>query len=104
MMVDLNNLSAIFTPKSVAVIGASTSPEKLGFQILKNIRDAGFKGPIYPVNPKATSILDLRCFPSIAQVEGTPELAVIVVPAGAGPATLAACGGHGGQGGHAGQG
>jgi acetyltransferase len=90
-----DNLTAIFTPKSVAVIGASTSPEKLGFQILKNIRDAGFKGPIYPVNPKATSILDLRCFPSIAQVEGTPELAVIIVPAGTVPATLAACGAKG---------
>src|SRR3989337_1888914 len=67
-----DNLAAIFTPKSVAVIGASTSPEKLGFQIL-----------------------DLRCFPSIAQVEGTPELAVIIVPAGAVPATLAACGAKG---------
>jgi len=87
-----NNLSAIFTPKSVAVIGASSSPEKLGFQILKNIRDAGFKGPIYPVNPKATTILDLRCYQSIGSVEGVPELAVIIVPAPAVPATLADCG------------
>ncbi len=91
-MVHSNDLSAIFTPKSVAVIGASSSPEKLGFQILKNIRDAGFKGPIYPVNPKATAILDLPCYPSIGAVDGAPELAVIIVPAGAVPATLADCG------------
>ncbi|MBI3779637.1 MAG: CoA-binding protein [candidate division NC10 bacterium] len=94
-MTDPDNLSAIFTPKSVAVIGTSTSPEKLGFQILKNIVDAGFKGPIYPVNPKATAILDLPCYPSIGAVEGAPELAVIIVPATAVPATLADCGAKG---------
>src|SRR3989304_1911557 len=99
MTAQSDNLAAIFTPRSVAVVGASSSPEKLGFQILKNIRDAGFKGPIHPVNPKATSILDLRCFPSIADVDGAPELAVIIVPAGTVPATLAACGGKGGEGG-----
>ena len=98
MMADTNSLSAIFTPKSVAVIGASSSPEKLGFQILKNIRDAGFKGPIYPVNPKAAAILDLRCYPSIGAVEGAPELAVIIVPATAVPATLAECGAKGAKG------
>ncbi len=94
-MTDSDNLSAIFTPKSVAVIGASTNPEKLGFQILKNIGDAGFKGPIYPVNPKAKAILDLPCYPSIGAVEGVPELAVIIVPATAVPATLADCGAKG---------
>jgi acetyltransferase len=91
MMADLNDLTSIFTPRSVAVIGASSSPEKLGFQILKNIRDAGFKGAIYPVNPKATSILDLRCHASVGAIEGSPELAVVIVPAGVVPATLAEC-------------
>src|SRR3990172_5769412 len=95
MTADSHDLSAIFTPKSVAVIGASSSPDKLGFQILRNIRDAGFKGPIYPVNPKATTILDLPCFPSISAVKGAPGLAVIIVPAAAGPATLADCGAKG---------
>src|SRR5712692_9390880 len=95
MMAYSNTLSAIFTPKSVAVIGASSNPEKLGFQILKNIRDAGFKGPIYPVNPKAPTILDLPCYTSIGAVEGVPELAVIIVPAGAVPATLVDCGAKG---------
>jgi acetyltransferase len=94
-MGNVNDLSPIFTPKSVAVIGASSSPEKLGFQILKNIRDAGFKGPIYPVNPKATTILDLQCYPSIAAIEGSPELAVIIVPAAAVPTTLHECGAKG---------
>lgn len=86
------DLAAIFAPKSVAVVGASSNQEKLGFQILKNIRDAGFKGAIYPINPKATSILDLRCYPSIGAVQGAPELAVIIVPAAAVPAALTECG------------
>lgn len=89
------DLAAIFAPKSVAVVGASSNQEKLGFQILKNIRDAGFKGAIYPINPKATSILDLRCYPSIGAVQGAPELAVIIVPAAAVPAALTECGAKG---------
>ncbi|HYR03338.1 MAG TPA: CoA-binding protein, partial [Syntrophobacteria bacterium] len=61
----VTRLDAALRPKSVAVIGASTAPGKLGHEVLKNIRDAGFQGPIYPINPKAESILGLRCFPGI---------------------------------------
>ncbi len=50
-------LDSIFRPRSVAVIGASNAPEKFGYIILKNILEAGFRGPVYPVNPKAAEIL-----------------------------------------------
>ena len=54
----INQLDAIFKPKSVAVIGASPAPGKLGYDVIYNLIHAGFSGPIYPVNPKADQILD----------------------------------------------
>jgi predicted CoA-binding protein len=48
----IRQLDAILKPKSVAVIGASTSPDKIGYEILKNILDSGFKGSVYPINPR----------------------------------------------------
>ena len=54
-----NNLDAVFRPRSVAVIGASTVAGKLGHDILYNLIHAGFPGPIYPINPKADQVLEL---------------------------------------------
>jgi len=70
-----------FSPKSVAVIGASREPRKLGSQILSNIISGQFQGKIYPVNPKATEISGLKCYPDISSIPDVPELAVVVVPA-----------------------
>jgi len=70
-----------FSPKSVAVIGASREPGKLGSQILSNIISGQFQGKIYPVNPKATEISGLKCYPDISSIPDVPELAVVVVPA-----------------------
>jgi len=76
-------------PKSIAVIGASREPEKVGYGILKNLAKgcyflapfcAPFKGKIYPVNPFAASILGLRCYKSILEIEDEIDLAIIVVP------------------------
>ncbi len=69
-----------FNPKSVCLIGASTNPEKLGFKILKNIIDGGYKGKIYPVNPKTNEILNLKCYKSVTEIPDKVELAVIVIP------------------------
>ena len=52
-------LSFFFNPESVAVIGASTSPEKLGHAVLRNMIDCGYQGKLYPINPKADEILGL---------------------------------------------
>ncbi len=70
-----------FSPKSVAVIGASREPGKLGSQILSNIISGQYQGKIYPVNPKAPEISGLKCYPDISSIPDVPELAVVIVPA-----------------------
>lgn len=74
------NLDALFKPRSVAMIGASASPGKLGHDILYNLIHAGFDGPIYPVNPKADQLLGLKVFKDIASLPAPPDLAVVVIP------------------------
>jgi len=71
----------LFYPKSVAIIGASRSPEKLGTIILKNIQESGFSGKIYPVNPHADNINNLKAYPDVTELPETPELAIISIPA-----------------------
>lgn len=74
-------LEFFFKPESLCLIGASTNPEKLGFKILKNIIDGGYKGKIFPVNPKAETILNLKCYKNVNEIPEKIELAVIVIPA-----------------------
>jgi len=74
-------LESFFKPKSVAVIGASRESGKVGHDVLKNLIDYEFGGRIYPVNPKADEILGLPCFPSIKDIPGQVDLAVLVIPA-----------------------
>lgn len=85
-------MKSIFEPSGVAVIGASREQGKLGHEILKNIIDAGFKGKLYPVNPKADEILGLKCYPSIKDVPGEVELAVIIIPSRFVPSAMSDCG------------
>ncbi len=88
----VNQLSAILRPKSIAVIGASTSPDKLGHEIMKNIIDGGFQGDVYPINPKADVILDLPCHKSVKEIEEAVDLAVIIIPARFVPQAVQECG------------
>ena len=88
-------LKSFFEPASVAVIGASTKPGKLGHEVLRNIVEAGFKGKRYPINPKADEILGLKCYSSIKDVPDKVELAVIIVPAKIVPSVMADCGAKG---------
>lgn len=88
-------LSSLFRPRSVAVVGASTAPEKYGYIILKNILDAGFPGPVYPVNPKATEILGRPCTQRVADLPRDVDLAVISIPAKAVPQAVTDCGQQG---------
>src|SRR5574340_339802 len=84
-------LEAIFRPKSVAVIGASTAPGKLGHDILANLKNGGFPGALYPINPKADEILGLKVYKSIADTPTAPDLAVVVIPAKIVAATIEQC-------------
>ncbi|MDY6844354.1 MAG: CoA-binding protein, partial [Thermodesulfobacteriota bacterium] len=74
------DFDAFFNPKRLAMIGATPNPDKWGYMILSNIINGGFKGEIYPVNPKHDKILDIKCYPSIAEIPSTIDLAVISTP------------------------
>ena len=88
----IRQLDAILKPRSVAVIGASTSPDKIGHEILKNIIDSGFKGAVYPINPKADIILDRTCHKSVKDIPEPPDMAVIIIPARFVPQAVQECG------------
>lgn len=75
------DLTALFSPKSVAVVGASRSPQKVGAIVLKNIINSKFSGKIYPVNPNTETINDLKCFPDLHSLPETPDLTVLTIPA-----------------------
>jgi len=85
-------LDNFFEPNSVAVIGASRDPEKLGFAVLNNLQEGGYKGELYPINPKADEILGLEAYASVLDVPDPVDLAVVVVPAKIVPHVLRECG------------
>lgn len=68
-------------PGSVAVIGASTDPSKIGHAVLANLLRANFTGPVYPVNPEARSVRGVRAYPSVTDIPDDVDLAVVAVPA-----------------------
>jgi acetyltransferase len=85
-------LEAFFNPKSIAVIGASREPEKVGHRIIRNLVDSGFEGQLYPINPKADEILGIKCYNNITNVPSQVDLAVIAVPATIVPMVAEECG------------
>ncbi|HAF49238.1 MAG TPA: acyl-CoA synthetase [Anaerolineaceae bacterium] len=90
-----SDLAPFFSPKGVAIIGASTNPRKLSHGILKNLNLYGFEGGIYPVNPGADQILGLKSYPDVALVPDPVDLAVVVLPAPMTPKVLRDCGDRG---------
>ncbi len=87
-----SQLHSVLAPDSIAVIGASSDPTKRGHQAIKQLLADGFDGPVYPINPKAPEILGLRAYPSVTEVEGPVDLALICTPARTLPGVLADCG------------
>lgn len=77
----VNALKLFFEPRAVAVIGASRQRGTIGGEIFHNLLSYGFKGPVYPINPTATLIENVKAYPTIEEVPGPVDLAVIVVPA-----------------------
>ena len=75
------SMKPIFAPQSIAVVGASRTRGQLGTEVLHNLRNTGFRGLLYAVNPNATEIDLIPCFPSVCSIEGPVDLAVIAVPA-----------------------
>ncbi|MHC4387905.1 MAG: CoA-binding protein, partial [Planctomycetota bacterium] len=73
-------LEFLLCPKSVAVIGASRTPGKVGHEILVNLVGGGFAGQIIPVNPSAGEVLGLKCLHDLSAFKGSIDLSIIVVP------------------------
>ncbi len=73
-------LDMLFAPKSVAVVGASANPAKLGYQVTQNIIDSGYKGALYPINPNTPEICGLKAYTSLMNVPGSVECIVVVTP------------------------
>jgi len=89
MVNERERLDRIFKAESIAIVGASTNPEKIGHIIMKNIINGGFKGQIYPINPKSPEILGLRCYTSLVELPVDKiDLIIIVVPANYVPKVL----------------
>ncbi|HKI78499.1 MAG TPA: GNAT family N-acetyltransferase [Ignavibacteriaceae bacterium] len=76
-----NSLVPLLRPESIAVIGASRNPSSIGNIILKNIISGGFKGKIFPVNPNAEKVNDIKSYPSVNSIKNKIDLAVIALPA-----------------------
>ncbi|MCC0048109.1 MAG: bifunctional acetate--CoA ligase family protein/GNAT family N-acetyltransferase [Rhodobiaceae bacterium] len=87
-----NRYETMFNPASVAVIGAGEDGDSVGAQVFANIIDAGFEGPLYPVNPHHDEVLGRKCFASVADIGEPVDLAMIATPAATIPGILADCG------------
>ena len=87
-----NNAQYIFSPRSIAVIGASTREESVGRAVFSNILFSGYTGIVYPVNPKARGILGVRAYRSVWDIPGEVDLAVVIVPSSQVPIVMEECG------------
>lgn len=86
-----DRLTAALDPKSVAIIGASENPEKIGGRPIKYMLRAGYKGRIFPINPNRAEIQGLKAYPDISAVPEAPDLTIIAVPGMGAVAAVAAC-------------
>lgn len=77
----MNGLRSLMQPQSVAVIGASKTPGKIGYAVIENIRTSGYAGEVYPINPKEEEISGYKAYPSILAVGKPIDVAVFCVPA-----------------------
>ncbi|OIP24674.1 acyl-CoA synthetase [bacterium CG2_30_37_16] len=82
----------LFHPKSIAVIGASRESDKLGYLVLANIKRYGYKGKVFPVNPKADEILGYKCYQTVHHVPENIDMTVILIPAPFVPDIVEQCG------------
>jgi len=73
-------LEKLFKPSSIAVIGASSVPGKIGYLVLNHLVTQGYEGAIIPVNPKSDSILGVKAYKDLASFRGPVDLSVITVP------------------------
>ena len=75
-----SELLNFFYPGSICIPGASSKEKSIGYELLRSIKEYGYKGKVYPVNPKADELLGYKCYKSIAEVPGPADLAIVLVP------------------------
>jgi len=88
-------LDSLFAPRAIALFGASERPDAVGSRVYDNLRQGGFGGPIYAINPKYRQLHDQPCYPSIAAIDQPVDLAIIATPAAGVAGIIHACGEHG---------
>ena len=88
----MDKLDRLFDPEAIAVIGASTDPEKRGHVSLRDLQRWGYEGDLYPVNPNAEEVLGLKAYPSVLDIPDQVDLAFIAIPAAYVPQTIRECG------------
>ncbi|MDW7971349.1 MAG: CoA-binding protein [Nitrososphaerota archaeon] len=81
MVLLMQELQALFKPRSIAVIGVSSNPKKIGYEIFKNIISSGYEGKVYPVNLEGKIVLGFKSFTSISHIPEEIDLAIISIPA-----------------------
>jgi acetyltransferase len=75
------DLEPLFCPRSIAVVGASRTPGTVGNALITNLAYGGYTGVVYPVNPRAASVLGNRCITRVSEIDGAADLVVIAIPA-----------------------
>ena len=91
----MNQFQRLFAPRSIAVIGASDDPKRAGGECVNALLKHGYKGGIYPVNPRLQNVYGLDFFPSVKHIKAEIDLAVIALPAKAVPDVVTECGERG---------
>lgn len=90
-MIPANNIEVFFNPRTVAVIGVSLNPMKLGNIIFRNFLESNFRGKVYPVNPRTETIYGAKAYSSVLKIPDEIELAVTALPAEATPGVILEC-------------
>ena len=88
---NLSHMEAFFSPKSVALVGASTTPTKVGGAVLESLSRHGYTGHVYPINATRDEVMGLRAFPSLRRVRDAIDLVVVAVPLAAVPELIEDC-------------
>lgn len=92
MDTERDTLNGLLRPKSIAIIGASNTPGKIGYLAAKNVIESDYEGAIYPINWNADEILGVRAYRSVLDVPGEIDAAMVIVPAESTPAVVEECG------------
>jgi len=77
----MKDMGTIMSPRSVAVVGATNRPGSVGLHVFRNILNAGYRGILYPVNPRQASVQSVKAYPCLEEIPDPVDLAVIIVPA-----------------------